>query len=89
MFDNFYVNHRKNEGFLPYIPCILIPEYGQSNAPLMVTAPQRVRPLQVRPTHFEFDPSRCDHGPFVCLLSILTEYHLQYGCDIVTLVTAR
>ena len=34
MFDNFYVNHRKNEGFLPYIPCILIPEYGQSNAPL-------------------------------------------------------
>ena len=35
MFDNFYVNHRKNEGFLPYIPCILIPEYGQSNAPLI------------------------------------------------------
>ena len=34
MFDNFYVNHHKKEGFLPYIPCILIPEYGQSNAPL-------------------------------------------------------
>ena len=34
MFDNFSVNLRKNEGFLTYIPCIPIPEYGQSNAPL-------------------------------------------------------
>ena len=35
MFDNFYVNLRKNERFLTYIPFILIPEYGQSNAPLV------------------------------------------------------
>ena len=35
MFDNFNVNLTKNEGFLTYIPCILIPEYGQSNAPLV------------------------------------------------------
>ena len=35
MFDNFNVNLRKNEGFLTYIPCIPIPEYGQSNAPLV------------------------------------------------------
>ena len=34
MFDNFNVNLRKNKGFLTYIPYILIPEYGQSNAPL-------------------------------------------------------
>ena len=34
MFDNFNVNLRKHEGFLTYIPCIPIPEYGQSNAPL-------------------------------------------------------
>ena len=34
MFDNFNVNLRKNEGFQTYIPCIPIPEYGQSNAPL-------------------------------------------------------
>ena len=34
MFDNFNVNLRKNEGFLTYIPCIPVPEYGQSNAPL-------------------------------------------------------
>ena len=33
MFDNFNVNLRKNEGFLTSIPCIPIPEYGQSNAP--------------------------------------------------------
>ena len=37
MFDNFNVNLRKNEGFLTYIPCIPIPEYGQSNAPLYLT----------------------------------------------------
>ena len=35
MFDHFNVNLRKNEGFLTYIPCIPIPEYGQSNAPLV------------------------------------------------------
>ena len=35
MFDNFNVNLRKNEGFLTYIPCI-IPEYRQSNAPLVM-----------------------------------------------------
>ena len=35
MFDNLNVNPRKNEGFLTSIPCIPIPEYGQSNAPLM------------------------------------------------------
>ena len=34
MFDYFNVNHRKNEGFLTFIPIIPIPEYGQSNAPL-------------------------------------------------------
>ena len=28
-------NLRKNEGFPTFIPCIPIPEYGQSNAPLM------------------------------------------------------
>ena len=33
VFDNFNVNLRKNEGFLTSIPCIPIPEYGQSNAP--------------------------------------------------------
>ena len=32
MFDNINVNLRKNEGFLTSIPCIPIPEYGQSNA---------------------------------------------------------
>ena len=37
MFDNFNVNLRKNKGFLTYIPYIPIPEYGQSNAPLMPT----------------------------------------------------
>ena len=35
MFDNINVNPRKNEGFLTSIPCIPIPEYGQSNAPLV------------------------------------------------------
>ena len=35
MFDNFNVNLRKKEGFLTYVPCIPIPEYGQSNAPLV------------------------------------------------------
>ena len=35
MFDNINVNLRKNEGFLTFIPCIPIPEYGQSNAPSM------------------------------------------------------
>ena len=34
MFANFYVNLRKNEGFPTCIPCIPIPEYSQSNAPL-------------------------------------------------------
>ena len=34
MFDNFNVNLPKNEGFQTYIPCIPIPEYGKSNAPL-------------------------------------------------------
>ena len=34
-FHNFIVNLRKNEGFLTYIPCIPIPEYGQSNSPLV------------------------------------------------------
>ena len=34
MFDNFNVNLRKNEGFLTCIPCIPIPKWGQSNAPL-------------------------------------------------------
>ena len=33
VFDNFNVNHLKNEGFVTSIPCIPIPEYGQSNAP--------------------------------------------------------
>ena len=36
MFDNFNVNLRKNKGFLTYIPYIPIPEYGQSNAHLML-----------------------------------------------------
>ena len=34
MFDNFNRNLRKNEWFLACIPCIPIPEYGQSNSPL-------------------------------------------------------
>ena len=34
MFDNFNVNLRKNEGFPTDIPCIPIPDYGQSNAPI-------------------------------------------------------
>ena len=29
------MNLSKNEGFLTSIPCISIPEYGQSNAPLV------------------------------------------------------
>ena len=33
MLDNFNVNLRKNKWFLTYIP---IPEYSQSNAPLIV-----------------------------------------------------
>ena len=37
MFDNFNVNIRKKERFLTYIPCIPIPEYGQSNAPLVIS----------------------------------------------------
>ena len=36
MFDNFNVNFRKNKGFLTCIPCIPIPEYGESNAPLVI-----------------------------------------------------
>ena len=32
MFDNLNVNLRKNEGFLTYIPCIRIPEYGETAA---------------------------------------------------------
>ena len=36
MFDNFNVNLRKNKGFLTYIPYIPIPEYGQSNVPLVI-----------------------------------------------------
>ena len=36
MFDNINMNLRKNEGFLTSIPCIPIPEYGQSNAPLVL-----------------------------------------------------
>ena len=35
MFDIFNVNLRKDEGFLTYIPCNPIPEYGQSNVPLV------------------------------------------------------
>ena len=37
MFDSINVNFRKNEGFLTSIPCIPIPEYGQSNAPLVLS----------------------------------------------------
>ena len=35
MFDKINANLRKNEGFLISITCIPIPEYGQSNAPLI------------------------------------------------------
>ena len=42
MFDNFNVNLRKNEGFLSYIPCIPIPEYGQSNDLEHATDPTKV-----------------------------------------------
>ena len=41
MFDNFNVNLRKNEGFLTDIPCIPIPDYSQSNAPLIIKAATR------------------------------------------------
>ena len=37
MFDNFNVNLRKNKGFLNYIPYVPIPEYGQSNTPLVTS----------------------------------------------------
>ena len=53
MFDNFYVNHRKSEGFLPYIPRILIPEYGQSNAPLELGA-QKGRWVMEQAFHGDF-----------------------------------
>ena len=33
IFDNFNVNLRENERFLTYIPCIPLPDHGQSNAP--------------------------------------------------------
>ena len=36
MFDNVNVNLHKEEGFLTSIPCIPIPEYGQSNACLLL-----------------------------------------------------
>ena len=35
MFNNFNVNLPKNEAFLTFILCIPIPEYSQSNAPLV------------------------------------------------------
>ena len=43
VFDNFNVNLRKNEGFLTSIPCI--PEYGQSNALLIMLLRARGAPL--------------------------------------------
>ena len=39
MFGNFNANLRKNEGYLTYIPCIPIPEYGKSNDPLIYFDP--------------------------------------------------
>ena len=35
MLDNFNVNLRENEGFPTCIPCIPIPEHGQSNPPIV------------------------------------------------------
>ena len=55
MIDNFNVNLRKNEGFLTYIPCIPIPEYGQSNAPLVWMI---YRPL-IRGTQRQFLENIC------------------------------
>ena len=37
MFDNVNVNLRKNKGFLTCISYVPIPEYGQSNAPLVTS----------------------------------------------------
>ena len=44
VFDNFIVNFGKNEGFLTSIPCIPIPEYGRSNAPLASRLRQTATP---------------------------------------------
>ena len=46
MFDNFNVNLPKNEWFITYIPCIPIPEYGQSNAPLVWTRLLKINSLE-------------------------------------------
>ena len=64
MFDNFNVNFRKNEGFLTYIPCILIPEYGQSNAPLSVKGISRI-------------PFRTEKEDYVRRLSTISERIFQ------------
>ena len=55
MFDNFNVNLRKNEGFLTSIPCIPLPDYGQSNAPLHVCKARE-----------ESGDRKISHDPFVC-----------------------
>ena len=47
MFDSFDVNLLKNEGFLTSIPRIPIPEYGQSNAPKVLTISTRILRLFV------------------------------------------
>ena len=47
VFDNFNVNFHKKEGFLTSIPCVPIPEYRQSNAPLItVTFPYKDKPRE-------------------------------------------
>ena len=48
MFDNFNVNLRKNKGFVTYIPYVPIPEYGQSNAPLILETLTLWRPRKSR-----------------------------------------
>ena len=55
MFDNFNVNLRKNEGFPTCIPCIPIPEYGQSNAPLNSKVNQQMR--------FSLPSIKCSEAP--------------------------
>lgn len=40
VFDNFIANLHKKEGFLTFIPCIPIREYGQSNTTVVYLWPE-------------------------------------------------
>ena len=51
MFNNFYVNLRKNEGFLTSIPCIPIPEYGQLKRTLSNVGLARSVKMKINDSH--------------------------------------